>query len=135
MRCSHCGICCEKTEMLLAEADIKCLEKAGYTRKKFVCYDKKSFAKLQNHRGYCVFYDTEKRRCKVYEYRPVGCRVYPVIYSIEEGVIIDDLCPMKNTVSTTELKRKGKGVMKLLQKIDEEAKTRVFHTKPTNNLK
>jgi len=127
MRCSHCGICCEKTEMLLAEADIKCLEKAGYTRTRFVRYDKKGFAKLRNRRGYCVFYDTEKRRCKVYEHRPSGCRLYPVIYSIEEGVIIDDLCPMKNTVSATELKRKGKEVTKLLQRIDEEAKTCFSH--------
>ncbi|MEM3726522.1 MAG: YkgJ family cysteine cluster protein [Candidatus Bathyarchaeia archaeon] len=122
MRCSHCGICCRKTEMLLSEEDIKRLENLGHSREKFVRYDKKGFAKLRNHRGYCVFYDQQKGRCNVYKCRPLGCRIYPVIYSEGEGTIVDDLCPMKNTVSTKELKRKSVELMKLLHRIDEEAR-------------
>ncbi|PMB75174.1 MAG: YkgJ family cysteine cluster protein, partial [Candidatus Bathyarchaeota archaeon] len=71
--------------MLLSEADIKRLEKVGYNREEFVRYDKKGFAKLRNNRGYCVFYNPQKERCKVYNYRPLGCRIYPVIYSEGEG--------------------------------------------------
>jgi len=127
MRCSHCGICCEKTEMLLSRADIELLEKAGCTKESFVRYDNHCFARLRNRKGHCVFYNTEKRRCKVYRLRPLGCRIYPIIYSEVEGIIVDDLCPMKNTVANIELKRKGKNLIKLLEVIDSETKTRFLH--------
>lgn len=121
MRCSHCGVCCEKTEMLLSDADVERLERAGYNRQKFIRYDKHGFARLRNRHGFCVFYDSVKRRCRIYRQRPRGCRIYPVIYSEQEGIVVDDLCPMKDTVSEIERKRKGKKVMELLQRIDNEA--------------
>jgi hypothetical protein len=120
MHCSHCGVCCEKTEMMLSAADVERLERRGYSRHKFMRYDKHGFARLKNRGGFCVFYDAEKCRCKVYRHRPLGCRIYPVIYCEKEAVV-DDLCPMKNTVSEIELKRKGKDVVALLQRIDNEA--------------
>jgi len=124
MHCSHCGICCEKTEMMLSNADIERLEKMGYNRQKFMRYDRQGYAKLKNRRGFCVFYDAEKHLCNVYKHRPSGCRVYPVIYSEEEGIIVDDLCPMITTISETELRRKGRKVIKLLQRIENEALAR-----------
>jgi len=124
MRCSHCGICCEKTEMLLSNADVERLEKAGYNRQKFMRYDKHGFARLRNRHGFCVFYDVVKCRCTIYEHRPLGCRIYPIIYSEQEGIVVDGLCPMKNTVSEIELKRKGKRVIELLQRMDNEATSR-----------
>jgi Fe-S-cluster containining protein len=107
--------------MLLSSEDVERLERAGYDKQKFTRYDKHGFAKLKNHRGFCFFYDAEKCRCKIYKQRPSGCRIYPVIYSEREGIIVDDLCPNKNTVSKSELKRKGKKVVELLQRIDAEA--------------
>ena len=124
MRCSHCGICCEKTEMLLSNADVERLEKAGYNRQKFMRYDKHGFARLRNRHGFCVFYDAVKCRCTIYEHRPLGCRIYPIIYSEQEGIVVDGLCPMKNTVSEIELKRRGKRVIELLQRMDHEATSR-----------
>ncbi|MDH7564326.1 MAG: YkgJ family cysteine cluster protein [Candidatus Bathyarchaeota archaeon] len=121
MHCSHCGTCCKKTEMMLSNADIERLERVGYERQKFVRYDRYSFARLKNHREFCVFYDIQKCRCKIYKHRPLGCRIFPVIYSEQEGIVVDDLCPMKNTVSKIELERKGQKVIDLLQKIDNEA--------------
>ena len=44
MLCSHCGICCKKTEMLLSNKDIERLENKGYAKEKFVRYEKKGFA-------------------------------------------------------------------------------------------
>lgn len=120
MRCSHCGICCEKTEMLLAKADIRLLEKAGYNREKFVCLNRQGFAQLRNSRGHCVFYQTAKHRCRAYRHRPLGCRIYPIIYSEEEGVIVDDLCPLAGTVSKKEIESKAEKLTRLLQKIDSE---------------
>jgi Fe-S-cluster containining protein len=114
--------------MLLSTADVKRLERAGYDRNKFAFHDKNGFVRLKNHRGFCVFYDAEKCRCKIYRYRPLGCRIYPVIYSEQEGIVADDLCPMKNTILESELKRKGKKVMMLIQRIDNEATS---HTNTT----
>ncbi len=121
MRCSHCGICCKKTEMMLSNVDIERLEKVGYSRQEFARSDGHGFVRLKNRHGYCVFYDVEKRRCRIYKHRPLGCKIYSVIYSEQEGIVVDDLCPMKNTISKRELERKGKKLMELLQRIDNEA--------------
>jgi len=110
--------------MMLSTADIERLEKAGYDRHEFTRYDRHGFARLRNRRGFCVFYDTGKRRCRIYEHRPEGCRIYPVVYSEEEGIVVDNLCPMNATVSETELRRKGRKVVALLQKIGNEAISR-----------
>jgi hypothetical protein len=50
-----------------------------------------------------------------------------VIYSEEEAVIADDLCPMRHTVSEREMTRKGKKVVELLERIDFEARNRGKH--------
>ena len=121
MRCSHCGVCCEKTEMMLSIADVERLERLGYDRQKFLRSDRHGLVRLKNCHGSCVFYDVEKCRCRIYKHRPLGCRIYPVIYSEKEGIVVDDLCPMKKTVSRIELKRKGRKVIELLQRIDNEA--------------
>lgn len=124
MRCSHCGICCEETEMLLSEEDIRLLEKAGYDRDKFTRFDRHGFVQLRNRKGHCVLYDAERHRCKAYRHRPSGCRMYPVIYCQDQGTIVDDLCPMGGTVSKVELKTKGRKVAELLGRIELEANSR-----------
>ena len=125
MPCSCCGVCCEKTEMMLSDSDIKRLERLGHCRQKFVRYDKLGFARLKNRHGFCVFYDVEKCRCQIYINRPMGCQIYPVIYSELEGIVVDDLCTMRNTVSKIELKRNGKKLVSLLQRIDRDAYARL----------
>jgi hypothetical protein len=110
--------------MMLSNADVERLEKAGYNKQKFMRYDRQGFAKLKNSHGACVFYDSEKRRCRIYRYRPSGCRTYPVVYSEKEGVVVDELCPMKNNISKKELENKGKKVIRLIQIIDGEATRR-----------
>ena len=107
--------------MLLSNADMQLLKELGYPFEDFAFYDKKGFARLKNRKGHCVFYDSKTKKCKIYKNRPLGCRIFPIIFSEEEGVIIDDLCPMKNTVSKRELNQKGKILVNLLQQIDCEA--------------
>jgi hypothetical protein len=113
--------------MLLSEADIRRLRNAGFRENSFVVYDEKGYARLRNVGGYCIFYDKDESECKVYRYRPLGCRIYPVIYVEEEGIVIDRLCIRGYTVSRAELKRKGAILKKLLQRIDKEAEKRVLH--------
>jgi len=127
MNCSNCGVCCTETEMLLSKNDIKRIENQGYSQKYFVLYNKQGYAELKNREGYCVFYDPKKRRCNVYIYRPYGCRVYPVIFDEENGIILDTICEARNTISNHEKKLKGKRVINLLRVIDTEANERCKH--------
>ena len=131
MQCSDCGLCCHKTEMMLSKGDIALLERKGHNKKAFLRLDKQGYARLRNRKGSCVFYDTDKNACRVYADRPQGCHIYPVIYSEEEGIIVDDLCPMKTTITNVERTRKGKEVIQLLITIDREAneRNRLAHPK------
>lgn len=124
MDCSHCGVCCTETEMLLSKKDIKRLEDRGYRKKQFVRYDKHGYALLRNREGYCVFYDQTKRQCSEYEFRPSGCRVYPVIVDEEKGIIIDSICESRDSITEQEKTVKGRRVIRLLEVIDAEATKR-----------
>lgn len=124
MHCSNCGACCTETEMLLSQKDITRLEKKGFSKNYFVNYDKQGYAQLKNRQGYCVFYNLKKHQCSVYSARPSGCRIYPVIFDEEKGIILDDICQCRNTITEKEKQWKGKGVIKLLKSIDSEAQER-----------
>ncbi len=124
MRCQRCGVCCTETEMPLSTEDITRLEKKGYRKKSFVRFDKAGYAKLRNRQGHCVFYNVENSRCIAYRDRPSGCRVYPVIYDEDKGIVADTLCTAHETVTEQEKRRRGKRVIALLEKIDCEAHNR-----------
>ena len=127
MDCSHCGVCCTETEMLLSKKDIKRLERLGYKEKEFTHYDADGYVLLKNRDGYCVFYDRIKLRCHVYEDRPLGCRVYPVILDEEAGIILDTICESRNSITAQEKITKGKRVIRLLEISDSEALARRRH--------
>jgi len=110
--------------MLLSNDDIKRLEKKGFHKKYFLKIDKSGYTQLKNRNGYCVFYDLKKRQCSVYADKPLGCSVYPVILDEEKGIVIDDICPEKDSIKVEEKEEKGKVVIKLLERIDAEAKNR-----------
>ena len=87
--CSKCpGYCCSYPLIEVGKRDIARLAKHfGLTyeqaEKKFTRYDKPEKAqalrrKKDRHFGRtCIFFDTRKRRCTVYEARPSVCHVYP----------------------------------------------------------
>jgi len=119
MRCSNCGKCCEGTEMELSSDDVRRLEGAGYRRDQFSVLDNHAI-RLVNVDGLCYFYGSAERKCRIYRNRPLGCRLYPVVYSDDRGAMIDELCPMGRTVSEREFRTKGSVLRKFLRRIDEE---------------
>ena len=121
MRCSNCGKCCEKTEMELSSEDIERLEETGYHREEFAVIDD-CVTRLRNVDGYCYFYSRADERCRIYRKRPLGCYLYPVVYLANEGAMVDELCPMGQTISEQELRTKAKILYKLLKKIEKERK-------------
>jgi len=120
VRCSNCGICCEETMMELSSEDIERLEEMGYRLEEFAVVDD-GVTRLRNVDGYCYFYSRADKKCRIYKDRPLGCYLYPVVYLANEGAIVDELCPMGQTISEQELRTKGKILDKLLKKIDNES--------------
>jgi len=110
--------------MLLAEKDINRLVNKGFRKTFFVKFNREGYAQLKNREGYCVFYDAKEHRCSVYVDRPSGCRVYPVILDEKEGIILDEICQSRNTITDAEKSVKGKRVIRLLERIDGEAAKR-----------
>jgi Fe-S-cluster containining protein len=119
--CSNCGKCCEKTEMELSSKDIKRLEETGRRLQEFAVVDD-GVIRLRNVGGWCCFYSLSDKKCRIYGKRPLGCYLYPVVYLMNEGAVVDELCPMGQTISEQELRTKGKILGKLLKKLNNERK-------------
>jgi len=101
--CLRCGLCCIDTEMILTPSDIARLEALGFKREYFTVRDGRLY-RLRNVDGRCVFF--RNGRCVVYEYRPIGCSMYPIVIDAESGkVTVDEACPLAHTTSDAELER------------------------------
>jgi Fe-S-cluster containining protein len=111
--------------MELSSSDIKRLEEAGYDREEFTATGKDGVIRLRNIGGRCYFYNYDDQRCRVYDDRPLGCYLYPVVYSDDEGIVLDELCPMGETISKFELRKKGRILIKLLKTLDNESEREV----------
>jgi len=105
--------------MELSNKDIKRLVEAGYRLEEFAVMDD-GVTRLKNVDGWCYFYSLADKKCQVYEKRPLGCYLYPVVYLANEGAMVDELCPMGQTISEQELRTKAKILDKLLKKMDDE---------------
>ena len=91
--CKKCGKCCENTEMPLTRDDVERILSLGYKLEDFAEF-RGGFLRLRNVNGRCVFNDPETKLCRIYESRPEGCRLYPLIYVEGVGVAIDaEVCP------------------------------------------
>ena len=87
--CEKCpGYCCTYSDIEITRRDIARLAKhfgldQDTAEQRFTKPDAKGKARLLRHRqdrifdSACMFFDQEKRRCKVYEVRPGVCRKYP----------------------------------------------------------
>ena len=96
VRCDFrdCSQCCYETEMVLTFEDRKRLIKAGHNPSNFLLNrkDTDGFHQLKNVDGKCYFLSKEGQ-CTVYTIRPDGCRLYPLILTLDTNeVIVDDDC-------------------------------------------
>lgn len=124
MHCLRCGFCCRKTEMLLSTEDINRLEGKGYRQGFFALLDKDGYAKLRNQQNHCIFFNIEDKRCVVYRSRPLGCRLYPIVYDEQKGITIDRICRAKGELREKQITQQGRKVLRLLARIDAEAEMR-----------
>ncbi|MFX1233406.1 MAG: YkgJ family cysteine cluster protein [Promethearchaeota archaeon] len=94
--CKNCGICCQNTEMLLSEQDIRLIEEKllNITRNDFTELNERGMHQLKNKNSHCVFLDNSSKMCTIYKIRPQGCRFYPIVYDYNKKVCLYDRdCP------------------------------------------
>jgi Fe-S-cluster containining protein len=106
--------------MPLTEADVAQLKRMGHDAIEFTV-QAEGEVRLANVRGSCFF--LENGRCRVYEARPEGCRVYPVVY--DERIykfVLDPTCPHGAEFSVTREDRDR--LKRLLHRIDREMEKR-----------
>jgi Fe-S-cluster containining protein len=109
--------------MELSNKDVKIILDTGNRFEEFADL-KNGVIRLKNVNGYCFFYNHLDKKCKIYDKRPIGCYVYPVVYLENEFAVIDELCPMGYTVSEQEFMKKEKILEKFLKKLDNEVQNR-----------
>jgi uncharacterized protein len=91
--------------MILLDEDVKRISELGFEESFFTRSTADGFKILKNSSaGRCVFHDGSK--CTIYEHRPKGCKLYPVIYDEDQMLAVKDMdCPYRNEF---ELSRRSK---------------------------
>ena len=118
---TKCFQCCKETNMLLSYHDIENIQKLGYDREFFV-KEHNGWLQLKNNKDNCVFHNNTY--CTIYEQRPEGCTLYPVVYDNDNQCeILDSDCPQKQCfLLSKEKTRQLYRLITLLQKERTERK-------------
>lgn len=108
LRCKGCGKCCYETEMIISEQDIeRILHHVNLISKRedFANKNKDGLHQLKNTNGHCVFLNgsSQDKKCRIYPYRPQGCRFYPMIFDPSKmKCILDKECPNSSRFYTED---------------------------------
>lgn len=92
--------------MLLLDEDVRRISALGYNKDFFAKKDPDGFQVLQNNsERRCVFHDGTQ--CTIYEDRPKGCKLYPIIFDETSMTVVrDKLCPYRNEFSLSQKEKK-----------------------------
>jgi len=113
---TRCNQCCRHTNMLLTTHDIERIASLGYVRSFFV-EEHNGWLQLKNAYGRCVFHTGE--HCSIYDHRPKGCLLYPVVYDADRrSAILDAECPQRQRFSLGG--RKVRKLMLLISILHDE---------------
>ena len=120
-RIHKCVECCIETRMPLSSRDIERIVKLGFKLEDFTV-EEEGEVRLRNVSGRCFFLTDDG--CKIYPYRPEGCRLYPLIYDERSGeFLMDTICPYRHEFKVKE-EDKAK-LLRLLERLSKETKTRL----------
>jgi len=91
--------------MMLLDEDISRITALGRTEQSFVRLSADGFKILKNNGGRCVFHDG--KGCIIYENRPVGCKLYPIIFNERAmSAVKDHLCPYRDEFGISKSSRR-----------------------------
>jgi Fe-S-cluster containining protein len=89
--------------MPLSDEDIRRIVALGHQQVMFTV-ERGEIKHLRNRRGKCIFLGDG---CTIYQDRPEGCRLYPVVYeSVENRAVLDEGCPHRKEFRVTFKKSK-----------------------------
>jgi hypothetical protein len=98
--------------MPLTRLDIKRICDLGYQESEFVILVEGE-KRIRNVQDECYF--LKQNRCTIYPDRPVGCRIYPLVFYEERGrAVIDTDCPHHDKFQKTDV-----DIEKLMEAIRE----------------
>ncbi len=99
--CLTCGQCCLDTEMQLTSEDLKRIEAGtGKSWHEFSRWDGNAHIILKNVKGHCYFFSPNDKICRIYEIRPFGCQLYPVVLDPSSNrCSYDEECPHPKQVA------------------------------------
>jgi dCTP deaminase len=113
-----CHECCLGTEMPLTEDDMAALAALGHDPGAFATTSPDGRTTLANVDGRCHFLGPDGR-CVVYERRPEGCTMYPLVMDGTSGaVVVDEVCPHGADVRPS--RRDADRVRSLLARLERE---------------
>jgi Fe-S-cluster containining protein len=102
--------------MILTKKDIQTIQKLGYAFDFFV-QEENRWLQLKNHQGRCVFHNGTI--CTIYDQRPKGCMLYPIVYNKDfQKAILDSDCPQRQCFKLT--KEKSVDLHRLIRMLEEE---------------
>ena len=121
-KCIDCGNCCCETEMILSIRDVDRIRNNDPKNLPIANFIEKTddgLFQLRNKNGFCVFFDSTIKLCKIYEARPQGCRFYPLIYDSDKKLcVLDQDCPRPELFypNKTSRVKTCKEIVKFLEK-------------------
>ena len=118
---TKCNLCCIGTNMILSYRDIEIIQKLEYDYHFFV-RERNGWLQLKNNNGRCVFHNGTW--CTIYDQRPEGCTLYPVVYDMHNRcAILDSDCPQRHCFSLSETK--AQQLTALIHILEKERKDRM----------
>ena len=123
--CLSCGKCCEQTEMLLANEDVKRIATQCNMNRRAFSYVRDGYLFLKNKRNYCVFLNSQTKKCTIYEIRPRGCRFYPIVYDpYQEKCVVDRDCTNRANISPDLVETECPALHKFILLLENERNSR-----------
>ncbi len=97
--------CCYETEMILTRNDVKRItQHLGLSLENFAFMNDDGFYQLKNKNGYCIFLDESTKQCSIHDIKPSGCKVYPIIFDVDQNqCVLDDACPFTSLITASDL--------------------------------
>lgn len=108
--------------MPLLTEDIEQIKRLGLTYDYFAI-NRDNWLQLKNYDGRCIFNDG--KQCLIYENRPEGCKIYPIIYDEDKNcVTLDEDCPHRVEFKISEIDLRM--VISLVTKLKDERRQRIL---------
>jgi len=108
---TFCAKCCRNAVVPLLRGDYERLKARLGDVERYVEWVE-GVPVLKRVNGACVFLEEATGRCRVYEDRPLACRLYPLVYSPGMWVHPDPRCPRAASVTPDVVARCGSLVEK-----------------------